>query len=82
MELQDDILVKKEVILESLETYSFIGNNSSIEHLLSSAIQLNGLYSYNKLNNKFNSVKPPFDWIDEGKASRQAEDDSEEDVQI
>jgi hypothetical protein len=27
-------------------------------------------------------VKPPFDWIDEGKASRQAEDDSEEDVQI
>jgi hypothetical protein len=63
MDIQDDTLVKVDVILRSLDTYAF-EEWKNIQHLLVSAIQLNGLYSFNKLNNKFNSISAPYDWID------------------
>jgi hypothetical protein len=35
----------------------------------------NGLYSFNKLNNKFNSIKPPYNFVEDTKQKNEEDDD-------
>jgi hypothetical protein len=49
--------------MNSLDKYGYETKN--IEHLFLSAIQPNGLYSYNKLEKKFSAIHPNITFIEE-----------------
>ena len=63
MQVQDDFFVEQKIITQSINKYLDHVEQPSIEHIIESAIQINGLYSFNKLNSKFNSIKAPYEWI-------------------
>lgn len=49
--------------MNSLDKYGFEAKN--IEHLFLSAIQQNGLYSFNKLEKKFSTIHPQIAFVEE-----------------
>lgn len=49
--------------MNSLDKYGYEAKN--IEHLLNSAIQQNGLYSYNKLEKKFSTIHQQITFVEE-----------------
>ncbi len=49
--------------MNSLDKYGFEAKN--IEHLFLSAIQQNGLYSFNKLEKKFSTIHPQITFVEE-----------------
>lgn len=52
--------------MNSLDKYGYEAKN--IEHLFLSAIQPNGLYSFNKLEKKFSTIHPQITFV-EGKGN-------------
>ena len=64
--------------MNSLDKYGYEAKN--IEHLFLSAIQHNGLYSYNKLEKKFSNLHPHITFIEEKtKGAEKNEQESGED---
>lgn len=49
--------------MNSLDKYGYEAKN--IEHLFLSAVQNNGLYSYNKLEKKFSTIHPQITFVEE-----------------
>lgn len=64
LEINNDIFVNSDIIINSMDTYGFeIQNKNVILHFLQSAINLQGLYSFNKLWSKFKEINPPFEYV-------------------
>ncbi|EGR31922.1 hypothetical protein IMG5_099500 [Ichthyophthirius multifiliis] len=78
LQIQGDTFVKKEKIEQSLEKY-IDKNAKGIEHLINSALNTNGLYSYNKLKAKLDSIKYPVNF---GNLDQLHEEEDEEDEML
>lgn len=63
--------------MNSLDKYGYEAKN--IEHLFFSAIQQNGLYSYNKLEKKFSAIHQQITFIEEKNINKNNDIESGED---
>ena len=61
IERDGDIFIPKETIYASLDKYGLEIKN--VDHLLSSARNSEGLYSFRECERRFGSLKPPFNFI-------------------
>lgn len=60
-----------------MDKYGFeISNKEVILHFLQSAVNLQGLYSFNKLYSKFKTIEPPFNYV---QSKNNQEDDDQYD---
>ena len=76
IDVKGDTMIQKNRILSSLENYNFDPKN--IDHLIASANK-NGLYSFQKLKQKLERIKPEIQFY--GGALHDDDDDDEEDYE-
>ncbi|KAM3139739.1 hypothetical protein pb186bvf_008197 [Paramecium bursaria] len=76
LELQGDILVQKEKIKQSLDKYNF-EHIVNLDYLIQSAQMSNGLYSFKKLEQKFNNLDFEFVFDQESSYNKQEESEDE-----
>lgn len=61
IERDGDIFISKETIYSSLDKYGLEIKN--VDHLLSSARSVEGLYSYRECERRFGNLRPPFNFV-------------------
>jgi len=74
IEREGDIFVSKETIYASLDKYGLEIKN--VDHLLSSARSVEGLYSFRECERRFGNLRPPFNFVKDLKNRSHSNDGS------